>query len=299
MRRYVCAFAIAAVAIGGATWLSRVHVEAQPRGKSGLRRALRRVPRRRRQRRRSSARLPDAAAARLHDRQVQDTHHRNRHVPTDDDLIAIGASRSLRHRDARLGSDPEPTPTSPTSCSTSSRCRRGFNPKQPKPVAIGRREPPELAGQPRARRAGIREAAVRQVPWHRRPRHRRGDHHVRGRLADAAARRRPHRTVDVSRRRDVARHLPAVPHRHDRHADAFLRGRGERRRDVGPRQLRRVAGAQAGVGDERRRESSSSTHVSRRRRRPIRCNAASSSSTRSAARSATRRSTARNGCCPE
>ena len=64
---------------------------------------------------------------------------------------------------------------------------------------------------------------------------------VRRRLADAAARRGPHRAVDVPRRRDVARHLPAVPHRHDRHADAVVRRRRERRRDVGPRELRRVA----------------------------------------------------------
>jgi cbb3-type cytochrome c oxidase subunit III len=34
MRRDVCAFAVAAAVVGGATWLSRVQVEAQPRGKS-------------------------------------------------------------------------------------------------------------------------------------------------------------------------------------------------------------------------------------------------------------------------
>src|SRR3954466_10998737 len=34
MRRYGCAVAIAAGVVGGAAWLLRVHVEAQPRGKT-------------------------------------------------------------------------------------------------------------------------------------------------------------------------------------------------------------------------------------------------------------------------
>ena len=38
-----------------------------------------------------------------------------------------------------------------------------------------------------------------------------------------------HRTVDIPRRRHVARHLSALPHRHDRHADAVVRRRGQRR----------------------------------------------------------------------
>ena len=61
-----------------------------------------------------------------------------------------------------------------------------------------------------------------------------------------------HRAVDVSRGCHYARRLPSVSHRHERHADAVIQGRGDRCRAVAARHLRRVAGAKAGVGNDRR-----------------------------------------------
>ena len=43
----------------------------------------------------------------------------------------------------------------------------------------------------------------------------------------------PDRAVDVSRRRDRARHLPALPHRHVGHADAVVRRHGDRQARCG------------------------------------------------------------------
>ena len=263
----------------------------------GLRRALRRVPRQRRQGRRRRRRrylMPrprDFTTGRYKIRSTE-----TGTMPTDDDLI--GSVRQGLYGTAMPGWD---RILSDGDIRAVVQYVKSLSPQFARAAAAAdrhRRRPAELAGQRRARPAGLRQAAVRQVPRHRRPRHRRGRDHVRGRLAAAAARRRPHRAVDVPRRRDVARHLPALPHRHDRHADAVVHGRGERRRDVGPRQLRRLAGAQAGLGDDRGRKSSSSTRASRRRPRPTRSSAARTSSRRSAARCATRRSTSRSACSP-
>ena len=141
------------------------------------------------------------------------------------------------------------TPTSTMSCNTKSLAsvRRAAA-----ETDRHRRRTSELARQRGARSAGVRQAAMRQVPRHRRTRRRSGRDHVRRRLADAAARGGSHGAVDVPWRRHVARHLPAVPYRHDRHADAVIRGRGERRGDVGPRQLRRLTRAQASLVDDHR-----------------------------------------------
>ena len=151
----------------------------------------------------------------------------------------------------------------------------------------------------RAAQQVVREAAVRQVPRHRRPRHRRGRDDVRGRLAAAAARRGSHRAVDVPRRRHVARHLPALPHRHVRHADAVVQGRGERRRDVGPRQLRRLARAQAGLVDDRRRKSTAfyAQQDAEAKADPVKRGAVPRRDAR-LRRCATRRSTSRSACSP-
>ena len=208
-----------------------------------------------RQRRRPGVAPADAAAARLHRRQIQDPLDRNRQPADRRRSAALGAAGPVRHVRCRPGRRCCPTTTSATSSRTSRRSRRDSRRTAAEPVVRSAPQSPTSPESVDARRGGVREAAVRQLPRHRRARHRRHGHDVRRRLAAAAPRRRPHRAVDLPRRRDVARRLHAIPHRHVRHADAVVQGRGDRRRDVGPRQLRRVARAQAGLGDERATKS--------------------------------------------
>ena len=186
-------------------------------------------------------------------------------LPTDDDLIGSVRQRALRHRDAGLGSHPVATRDIRDVVSYI----KSLSPRFASEAAeAGRRSATaaaELAGQHRARRSRSTRscsAASATAPTAAAPA--RSPPTFEDDWRHAAARGRPHRAVDVPRRRDVARHLPALPHRHDRHADAVVRRRRERRRDVGPRQLRRLARAQAGVVDDRRRSRSSSTRSRRR-----------------------------------
>ena len=208
------------------------------------------MPRHGRPRRRSGVPDAPAAPARLHERQVQDPHHRNRQPPDRRRSDPIRFRRARLHGDAGLARHPAR--------------RRDPRRRRLHQVAVapvrGRggagsharsRDAPH-ARERRARLARVPDAAVRQVPRRGRPRHGRRHHRLPGRLGPAAARRRSHRTVDVPGRRRAARHLPAFPHRHVGHADAVVQGSRERRRHVGPRELHRVARPQAGVGDGRR-----------------------------------------------
>ena len=117
-------------------------------------------------------RVPDAAAARFHDRQVQDPLDRNRQRADrrrSDRSVRRGLYGTAMPGWDRILSDA----TSRRRRSTSRRCRRSS-----RAAAAGRsRSAPASPSSPdehRARPAGLRQAAVRQVPRHRRPRHRRG-----------------------------------------------------------------------------------------------------------------------------
>ena len=136
-----------------------------------------------------------------------------------------------------------------------------------------RRRHSELGRQHRARPAGLRQAAVRQMPRHRRPRHGRRRH----RRSKTNAR-QPLRAADLTEpwtfrggatSRDVyIRFRTGMIG----HPDAVVRRRRDGRRDVGPRQLRRLARAQAGVVDDGRagRRRSMRSWMPTRKANPVR-----------------------------
>ena len=172
---------------------------------------------------------------------------RNRQPPDRRRPAALGAARAVRHGDASVGSRSCPTTTSARSSATSRRCRRDSPPSSRSQSRAATPVPPSPESVD-ARRSRVREAAVRQVPRRRRARHRRRGDVVRGRLGLSAARRRPERTVDLPRRATAA--------------DVFMRfragmsgtpmpsyqGTGNRRRDVGPRELRRLDARESRCG---------------------------------------------------
>ena len=165
--------------------------------------------------------VPDAAAARLHHGQVQDPLDRNRHVPTDDDLIR-SVRQGLYGRRCRAGqrilSDADIRDVVSYIKTLSPR----FATSRRQPIAIGAADA-ELARERRPRRGRSTRscsAASATAPTAAAP--------ARSRPTFEDDWKQPLRAADLTEPwtfhggADVARHLHAVPHRHVRHADAVV-----------------------------------------------------------------------------